>query len=58
MNQDQNSQQLSLLRNRIRQLELELSEFKSGRMVVSEDGSLMYNDMVTECTMLRADNDK
>jgi kinesin family protein 4/21/27 len=58
VNQDQNSQQLSLLRNRIRQLELELSEFKSGRMVVSEDGSLMYNDMVTECTMLRADNDK
>ena len=58
MNQDQASQQLGALRNRIRELELELAEFKSGRMVVSEDGKSMYNDMVTENTMLRADNDK
>ena len=58
MNQDQNSQQLSLLRNRIRELELELSEFKSGRVMVTEEGNMMYNDMITENTMLRADNDK
>lgn len=52
------SQQLSTLRSRIQELELELQEFKSGRMVVSEDGSVVVNDMASEITMLRTENDK
>ena len=39
VNQDKTSQQLAMMRTRIQGLELELQEFKSGRMVVSEDGS-------------------
>jgi len=58
INQDKMSQQLSSLRTRIQELELELQEFKSGRMVVSEDGSVVVNDMACEITMLRTENDK
>ena len=58
MNQDKMSQQLSALRARIQELELELQEFKSGRMVVNEDGSVVINDMANEITMLRTENDK
>lgn len=58
VNQDKMSQQLSALRSRIQQLELELQEFKSGRMVVNEDGSVVVNDMANEITMLRTENDK
>ncbi len=52
------SQQLSALRSRIQELEIELQEFRSGRMVVSEDGSVAMNDMASECTLLRMENDK
>lgn len=52
------SQQLSAFRSRIQELELELQEFKSGRMIVSEDGSVVVNDMANEITMLRTENDK
>lgn len=52
------SQQLSAFRSRIQELELELQEFKSGRKVVSEDGSVVINDMAYEITMLRTENDK
>lgn len=52
------SQQLASLRARIQQLEFELQEFKSGRTVVSEDGSVVINDMASEITMLRTENDK
>ncbi len=58
MNQDKTSQQLAMLRSKIQELELELQEFKSGRMVVSEDGSVVVNDMANEITMLRTENDK
>ena len=58
MNQDKASQQLAMLRSKIQELELELQEFKSGRMVVSEDGSVVINDMANEITMLRTENDK
>ena len=58
MNQDKSSLQLSILRSRIQELELELQEFKSGRIVVNEDGSVAVNDMATEITMLRTENDK
>lgn len=52
------SQQLSSLRSRIQELEFELQEFKSGRTVVSGDGSVVVNDMASEITMLRTENDK
>ena len=58
VNQDQASQQLGALRNRVRELELELAEYRSGRLMVTEEGSTMYNDTAAENTMLRADNDK
>lgn len=58
VNQDKMSQQLSTFRSRIQELELELQEFKSGRLVVSEDGSVVVNDMANEITMLRTENDK
>ena len=58
VNQDKTSQQLAMMRTRIQELELELQEFKSGRMVVSEDGSVVVNDMANEITMLRTENDK
>lgn len=58
MNQDKMSQQLTALRSKIQQLEVELQEFKSGRMVVSGDGSVVMNDMASEITMLRTENDK
>ena len=47
-----------MLRARIQQLEVELQEFRSGRMVVSGDGSVVMNDMANENTMLRTENDK
>ena len=52
------SQQLSIFRSRIQELELELQEFKSGRMIVSADGSVAVNDMANEITMLRTENDR
>lgn len=58
MNQDKMSQQLTALRLKIQQLEMELQEFRSGRMVVSDDGSVVMNDMANEITMLRTENDK
>ena len=58
VNQDKASQQLVALRARIQQLEVELQEFRSGRVVVSEDGSVVMNDMASEITMLRTENDK
>lgn len=58
MNQDKASQQLAALRAHIQQLEVELQEFRSGRMVVSESGSVVMNDMASENTMLRTENDK
>ena len=58
VNQDKTSQQLAMLRARIQQLEVELQEFRSGRMVVSGDGSVVMNDMANENTMLRTENDK
>lgn len=58
MNQDKTSQQLAALRARIQELEVELQEFRSGRIVVSQDGSVVMNDMANEITMLRTENDK
>ena len=58
VNQDKASAQLTVLRKRIDQLESELTEFKAGRLVVSESGSVVLNDMTNENTMLKTENDK
>ncbi|CAI8031369.1 Kinesin-like protein KIF21B, partial [Geodia barretti] len=58
VNQDKTSQQLAQFRSRILKLESELQEFHSGRKIVSEDGSVVMNDIASEVTMLRAENDK
>lgn len=58
MNQDKASAQLAALRTQVQQLELELQEFRSGRLVVNESGSVVLNDLTSEVTLLRADNDK
>ena len=52
-NRDKSSQQLAALRAQIQKLELELQEFRSGRVVVSEDGSVVTNDMANEITMFQ-----
>ena len=58
VNQDKASAQLAALRAQVQELELELQEFKSGRLVVSNTGSVVLHDLSSEVTMLKADNDK
>ena len=58
MNQDKASAQLAALRAQLQELELELQEFRSGRLVVSASGSVVLHDLSSEVTMLKADNDK
>ena len=58
MNQDKVSAQLATLRKRITELENELVEFRAGRLVVSDSGSVVVNDMATENSMLKTENDK
>ena len=58
MNQDKASAQLAALLTRVEELELELQEFRSGRLVVSDSGSVVPHDLSSEVTMLKADNDK
>ena len=60
VNQDKTSQQLSIMRTRIQELEFELhvQEFKSGRVVISGDRSVVVNNMANEITMLVTENDK
>lgn len=58
VNQDKTSAQLSMLRKRIQDLEFELQEFHAGRLVVSDEGSVVQNDLANENTMLKTENDK
>ncbi|XP_065898994.1 kinesin-like protein KIF21A isoform X2 [Dysidea avara] len=57
VNQDRTSQQLSALRAQIQKLEVELAEYRQGKIVVGADGNVVLNDMSEENTMLRAEND-
>lgn len=58
MNQDKASAQMAALRARVQELEVELQEFKAGRLVVSDSGNVVLSDLSSEVTMLKADNDK
>ena len=58
VNQDKNSVQMAALHRRIQELELQVQEFQSGRLVVTESGSVVINDLANENTMLKAENDK
>ena len=58
VNQDKASAQLATLRAQVQELELELQEFRAGRLVVSDSGSVVVHDLSSEVTMLKADNDK
>ena len=58
VNQDKSSAQISALHKRIQELELEIQEFRAGRLVVTDDGSVVLNDLSSENTLLKAENDK
>ncbi|XP_019852103.1 PREDICTED: kinesin-like protein KIF21A [Amphimedon queenslandica] len=58
VNQDKNSVQMAALHRRIQELEQQVQEFQSGRLVVTESGSVVINDLANENTMLKAENDK
>ena len=58
VNQDKASAQMAALRARVQELEVELQEFKAGRLVVSDSGNVVLSDLSSEVTMLKADNDK
>ena len=45
-------------RAQIHKLEVELAEYRQGKIVVGADGNVVLNDMSEENTMLRAENDK
>lgn len=54
-NQDKSSQTISLLRKQIEQLEIELQEYRQGKRIVNEDGSVQINDMYHENNLLQAE---
>jgi len=56
INQDTSSKQILALRKQIANLQLELTEYKSGKRIVSEEGAEVYNDMHQENLMLKTEN--
>jgi len=50
--------ELLCYRAQIQKLEVELAEYRQGKIVVGADGNVVLNDMSEENTMLRAENDK
>lgn len=54
-NQDKSSQTISLLRKQIEQLELELQEYRQGKRIVNEDGTVQINDMYHENNLLQTE---
>ncbi|KAK4336765.1 hypothetical protein RND71_044067 [Anisodus tanguticus] len=54
-NQDKSSQTISLLRKQIEQLELELQEYRQGKRIVNEDGTVQINDMYHENNLLQSE---
>ncbi|CAK8681521.1 unnamed protein product [Clavelina lepadiformis] len=55
-NQDTASKQMQMLRQQIATLQLELTEYKTGKRIVGEDGVEAYNDMFQENSMLQKEN--
>nr|CAB3259095.1 kinesin-like protein KIF21A [Phallusia mammillata] len=56
-NQDSTSKQIQVLRHQIASLQLELTEYKTGKRIVGEDGVEAYNDMFQENNMLQKENE-
>ena len=50
--------ELLCYRAQIQKLEVELAEYRQGKIVVGADGNVVLNDMSEENTILRAENDK
>ncbi|KAJ8258061.1 hypothetical protein GJAV_G00192740 [Gymnothorax javanicus] len=57
VNQDKTSQQLSALRAEIARLQLELTEYRTGKRVMAEDGSEGFSDLYQENSLLQREND-
>lgn len=55
INQDKSSRTISILRQEIQQLQLELLEYKQGKRIVGDDGTESINDMFHENTMLQTE---
>ncbi|XP_053321337.1 kinesin-like protein KIF21A isoform X4 [Spea bombifrons] len=56
VNQDRTSQQINALRNEIARLQMELTEYKTGKRIIDEEGVESINDMVHENAMLQTEN--
>ncbi|XP_067860913.1 kinesin-like protein KIF21A isoform X7 [Heptranchias perlo] len=56
VNQDRASQQINVLRGEIARLQMELTEYKTGKRIIGDDGVESINDMFHENTMLQTEN--
>ncbi|XP_038667147.1 kinesin-like protein KIF21A isoform X4 [Scyliorhinus canicula] len=56
VNQDRASQQINVLRGEIARLQMELTEYKTGKRIIGDDGVESINDMLHENTMLQTEN--
>ncbi|XP_069765177.1 kinesin-like protein KIF21A isoform X4 [Narcine bancroftii] len=56
VNQDRASQQINALRNEIARLQMELTEYKTGKRIIGDDGVESVNDMFHENSMLYTEN--
>lgn len=53
LNQDKSSRTISLLRQEVQKLQLELMEYKQGKRIIGEDGTEAVNDMFHENILLQ-----
>jgi kinesin family protein 4/21/27 len=58
VNQDKASQVIMQLRQKIQQLQVELNEFKQGKLLAGKNGAVIMNDLHHENTMLKSESDK
>ncbi|XP_078276005.1 kinesin-like protein KIF21A isoform X2 [Rhinoraja longicauda] len=56
VNQDRASQQINALRSEIARLQIELTEYKTGKRIIGDDGVESINDMFHENSMLHTEN--
>ncbi|XP_072922361.1 kinesin-like protein KIF21A isoform X4 [Hemitrygon akajei] len=56
VNQDRASQQINALRGEIARLQMELTEYKTGKRIIGDDGVESINDMFHENSMLQTEN--
>nr|XP_009858703.1 kinesin-like protein KIF21A [Ciona intestinalis] len=55
-NQDNDSKQIKILRQHIATLQLELTEYKTGKKIIDSEGVETYNDMFQENNLLQKEN--